>query len=307
MTSFRYHVVSLAAVFLALAIGVVLGSGPMRTALVGDLNDEVDRLEAEIADSEARVDQAELSSVVGEQFAVEAEPLLLQGTLEGATVAIVTVFGASAVDVDEVRDALVVAGSEVVADVTLSDAWTDAGQAPFRAALAEQLGTSVVAREGDETAEEVLSLALAQALLVGDDVDDPPGDNAQVLLDLLREAGLVSGTAASPAQSIVFVSGDVAQDEDALAAASGMVARTVGVLAGEAAGVVVAGGPEADGDLASAVRNSPAAAGVSTVVDAFTSYGRISAALALAEQREGGAGHYGAGESRTLLPAGATD
>ncbi|WP_084072901.1 copper transporter [Demequina sp. NBRC 110052] len=304
MTSFRYHVVSLAAVFLALAVGVVLGSGPMRTALVGDLNDEVDRLEAEVAEGEAQVEQAQLSGVVGEQFAMEAEPLLLGGTLDGATVALVSVLGATTGQADAVRDALVVAGAEVVADVTLDEAWTDAGQAPFRAALADQLGGSVGGLVGDETTDEVLALALAQALLAG---EGEPGDGPQVLLDLLRQAELVDGTVTSPAESIVIVSGDVGSDDDALAAASGMVARTVGVLTGEATGAVVAGGPEAPGDLASAVRNSPAAAGASTVVDAFTTYGRIAAALALAEQRDGGSGHYGAGEGRDLIPAGTAE
>lgn len=306
MTSFRYHVVSLAAVFLALAVGVVLGSGPMRTALVGDLNDEVDRLEAEVAEGEVQVEQAQLSGVVGEQFAMEAEPLLLGGTLDGATVALVMVLGATTGQADEVRDALVVAGAEVVADVTLDEAWTDAGQAPFRAALADQLGGSVGGLVGDETTDEVLALALAQALLAGDG-EGEPGDGPQVLLDLLRQAELVDGAVTSPAESIVIVSGDIGSADDALAAASGMVARTVGVLTGEATGAVVAGGPEAPGDLASAVRNSPAAAGASTVVDAFTTYGRIAAALALAEQRDGGSGHYGAGEGRDLLPAGTVE
>ncbi|WP_284329083.1 copper transporter [Demequina litorisediminis] len=41
MKDFRYHVVSLTAVFLALAIGIVMGSGPMRTALVGEQDERI--------------------------------------------------------------------------------------------------------------------------------------------------------------------------------------------------------------------------------------------------------------------------
>ena len=43
MIDFRYHVVSLAAALMALAIGIVLGSGPLRTALVSSLTDETDQ------------------------------------------------------------------------------------------------------------------------------------------------------------------------------------------------------------------------------------------------------------------------
>ena len=40
MIDFRYHLVSLISVFLALAVGVVLGAGPLQNSLGTALNDK---------------------------------------------------------------------------------------------------------------------------------------------------------------------------------------------------------------------------------------------------------------------------
>ena len=44
MIDFRYHLVSLISVFLALAVGVVLGAGPLQNSLGTALNDQVTSL-----------------------------------------------------------------------------------------------------------------------------------------------------------------------------------------------------------------------------------------------------------------------
>jgi len=41
---FRYHLVSIAAVFLALAVGIVLGSGPLKDDISGFLEDRTAQL-----------------------------------------------------------------------------------------------------------------------------------------------------------------------------------------------------------------------------------------------------------------------
>jgi hypothetical protein len=44
---FRYHLVSLVSVFLALAVGIVLGAGPLRENLGDQLTKQVDALRKE--------------------------------------------------------------------------------------------------------------------------------------------------------------------------------------------------------------------------------------------------------------------
>ena len=47
MINFRFHIVSLIAVFLALALGVVMGSTVIDRAIVDGLHDRIDRRRAE--------------------------------------------------------------------------------------------------------------------------------------------------------------------------------------------------------------------------------------------------------------------
>ena len=46
MINFRFHVVSLIAIFLALALGVVIGAGVIDRGVVDTLNSRLDRVEA---------------------------------------------------------------------------------------------------------------------------------------------------------------------------------------------------------------------------------------------------------------------
>ncbi|WP_084126298.1 copper transporter [Demequina sp. NBRC 110054] len=300
MTSFRYHVVSLAAVFLALAIGIVLGSGPMRTALVQSLSDDVDTLEQQVDDAASEVETAQAEAEVGNAYAAELEAFLLADTLEGVDVALVSVSDPSDSRVESAREALVKAGATISADVTVEDAWTDSTQSTFRTALAEQLAGQVVDVDPSTTSSDrLLAHALAQSLVpTGDD-----SDGSSVLLDLLKQADLVTGTITGSSTAIVVVSGDGGDDEDARAAASDTLAGVVGVLDGYVDGTVATQGGSATGDLASALRNVPDTAQISTVTQVGTIYGRTAAALALVEQIAGGSGHYGAGSDGTLLPS----
>ncbi|WP_062202540.1 copper transporter [Demequina salsinemoris] len=300
MTSFRYHVVSLAAVFLALAIGIVLGSGPMRTALVQSLGDQVDTLEQQADDAASEAQSAQEEAAIGNDYATELEPFLLSGALSDVNVAIVSVADPADSRVEAAREALVTAGATISADVTIEDAWTDSTQGTFRTALAEQLADQISDVDASTaSSDRLLAHALAQSLVPTGDASD----TSSVLLDLLKQADLVTGTVTGSADAIVVVAGDGDDDEDVRAAASDTLAGVVGVLDGYVEGTVAAQGASATGDLASALRNVPDTSEISSVTEVDTVYGRTAAALALVEQIAGGSGHYGAGSDGTLLPS----
>jgi hypothetical protein len=90
----RYHVASLAAVFIALAVGIVIG---VAIAGGGNLEETTQDLrEADIADLEQQLDsaQARVDSAEEEQAALEAVvaqvyPELMQGRLSGQSIALV--------------------------------------------------------------------------------------------------------------------------------------------------------------------------------------------------------------------------
>src|SRR5918995_7274213 len=109
MFDLRYHVVSLAAVFLALVIGVLLGVGISETGRVDDV--ERESYEARIADLERRLEVAAEQDLAteGQRKAAdtlldEAYPVFMEDRLAGKRV--VTVFVGSPGSDGAIRDGL---------------------------------------------------------------------------------------------------------------------------------------------------------------------------------------------------------
>lgn len=107
MINLRYHIVSLVAVFLALGLGIVMGTTVISRVTVDALNDRLDtvqRSQGAIRDENGRlktqVDQ-------GQDFAVATRDQLLRGHLRNIPVMIVAVAGIDRRPVDELRQALV--------------------------------------------------------------------------------------------------------------------------------------------------------------------------------------------------------
>jgi len=91
MLGLRYHVASLAAVFLALAVGILLGvaiSGKVSDAEQSFERAEIDRLESELEEASMRADDAGRSGAAAEELLEEAYPALIDRRLEDAGVAV---------------------------------------------------------------------------------------------------------------------------------------------------------------------------------------------------------------------------
>ena len=73
MIDFRYHLVSIVAVFLALAVGIVLGSGPLDEQIQGALQTQTDDLRSQQNELRSQVADLEGQVAVGEEFAQEIE------------------------------------------------------------------------------------------------------------------------------------------------------------------------------------------------------------------------------------------
>ena len=76
MINLRYHIVSLTAVFLAIGIGLTLGSTFLDRATVENLNGQLESLETRLGDRDARIgeletdlsDAEELQAALGDQL-----------------------------------------------------------------------------------------------------------------------------------------------------------------------------------------------------------------------------------------------
>ena len=94
MFDLRYHVASLAAVFIALAVGIVIGvaiagGGNLEETTQGLRQADFEDLEQRLADAEARVDGAEEEQQALEGVVSRVYPALMEARLSGKTVALV--------------------------------------------------------------------------------------------------------------------------------------------------------------------------------------------------------------------------
>lgn len=119
MISFRYHVVTIVAVFLALGLGLLAGSSFGQPALVSQLRERTDAQLARIDELRADADALDARNEALEAFAAAATPFLIDGRLEGFRVVVVTQEGVDPATERATLEALADAGTEVVLTIAL--------------------------------------------------------------------------------------------------------------------------------------------------------------------------------------------
>jgi hypothetical protein len=314
---FRYHLVSLISVFLALAVGIILGAGPLQGAIGDQLTDQVDALRGERNDLRDQLSATETTAEQQLTFLQAAGPQLVAGTLEGRRVAIVDLDDVAG-DVEQgVVDQVAAAGGTVVATAVLTPAWTDADHAELRDTVAGQLRAALeaagAADDGAETSQ-TLAAALGVALTgaTGPQAQSR-SEQASALAQQLVDAELleVEDEQTAPADAVVLMSGttaaQAADGENAEPTPEQEVVQTFLELAETVQSVspatVVAGPTAAGGDLVSAVRADDSTAHeVSTVSGIETPIGRIVVPLAVAAALADEVGQYGFEDGATPLP-----
>ena len=107
MINLRYHIVSIVAVFLALGLGIVMGSTVIDRVTVDALNAKLDDVQRSVG--AIRVENGRLADQVqqGQDFAVTTRDQLLRGHLRNIPVMVVAVAGVDRRPVDELRQALI--------------------------------------------------------------------------------------------------------------------------------------------------------------------------------------------------------
>ncbi|WP_372594655.1 copper transporter [Actinotalea sp.] len=341
MIDFRYHIVSLISVFLALAVGIALGAGPLKESIGDTLTGQVDQLRAEKDELRVELEQA-TGSLQDEQEAFAAvAPDLVDGILPGYRVAVVQIGAVDQSVADGVLAQLTASGASVSARVAVTSEWTDPARTAFRGTLASTLVGYLDPRPAADAGTAVeLAEALVQALTTADPTDLAAiSENAGVLLDLMSgDAGLITidGTVSTAADAVVVLTGPVTA-EDTDAETTGTVSETtedttaapeattadvpaaqevtaeeidaVTLIARSAqersAGVVVAGGVVSEpGVLTSLRSSSDLAASIATIDNVQRFAGQVSVPMALSATVDGTVGHYGVGELATAAMPG---
>ena len=157
MINFRYHVVSIIGIFIALAVGVVLGAGPLQSRIQAGVSSSAtasapDPLLSARADAEAAGLKALASST-------------LTASLSSAKVALVVLPGASDDDVAAIRSTLTDAGASVVGRVTLSDNWQSTSMSQYRTTLSTTLVSHLASGAAKTaSADGVVGYSIVQVL-----------------------------------------------------------------------------------------------------------------------------------------------
>jgi hypothetical protein len=298
--SFRYHLVSLVAVFLALALGIVVGTTALNGPITKDLRHQVDAAKSQ-RDAYARqvkVLHSELSNAG--QFAATYGSQLVTGTLSGKTVLLVELPGATSGMQDGIDTLLTAAGAKIGGRISVTSEYLD----PSRGGGITSLATGPAHPIGltlPETSNAAdLGGALLAYVLLGKgqqtDLSQVLGGFSELhMITVAGSSGVTPGTAV-----VVLAPGS----QPANSYRSNAELALVDALAHAGGHVVVAGNSSAAtaGGLVAAVRETGASRGiVATVDDANDSLGQVSTVLALSAAIKGQVGQYGTEQGADAL------
>ena len=307
MVNFRFHIVSLTAVFLALAIGIAVGASVVDRATV-------ERVEGQLADVRRRANATnrendELTAELGDwvQFGDQGAQELVRGRLRDVPVVVVSIQGIDRKPLDELRTSLVSAGARFQGTVTFSSKLQLDNPDDVRA-LQAILGA-------DGARADALRRTTATRLAEGF-AGTGPGVG---LLPPLREAGFIDfeppggdtvdlSSLPVPGTYFIVVSAAVPEvpNDQVAQPFAGSLARALPnrVLAAEPGQEAQDREPEVRAIFLRALRDDPDISGrLSTVDNLEDVRGRIAAVLAVTALVDGKTGHFGVGRGATrLLP-----
>lgn len=326
MINFRYHVVSLTAVFLALAVGLVLGSTVLNGPMLDALESRVNTMGRENSQLREQVSSLEEEANREQDWATEAAPGMLASTLAGRRVGLlVTPSGEEYVE--GVADKLELTGATITGTVSFTEKFTHPQHRLNE--LLDLAVNSLPPSVPDDTLPPnsdgvESSAALLAAVLFDDPAAEPPGgepggeeepgengagstvgeqDRRSVLSAYTTLEYLERDEWTIPAEIVVVVAGLPDSESDADQRNDAML--TAVTQFGQAGPVVVAGaGTAGDGNLVTGVRANPELAdAISTIDNAGSPQGQVATGLAVADQAAGTVGHYGIGDrAQSMLP-----
>jgi hypothetical protein len=282
---FRYHLVSIIAVFLALAVGLAVGS----TALTGTAEQALTAAQHRLTSQNkalTKQNTALQQQVKGDQaFAGANSARLLTGLLTGEHVVLIAAPGADSTVTGGVTSALREAGATVTGQVSFTSAFTttsgqnEATLSQLAQNLAASAGLSVTAAPGSSVSGQQEAAQMLAAGLVASSTSLTSSASEAILTGFSQRGFIsVSGAPASaPAELAVLVTPGGSPPQQGMSEVLTAVAREL-KTAGSA--TVMAGAVSSIGsDSVISAENS--AGNVSTVDNADTETGQILVVQAL--------------------------
>jgi hypothetical protein len=305
---FRYHLVSLIAVFLAVALGIVIGTTALNAPILDDIKNQVTDLEADKRSLEDRTQNLQAQLESSDAFEEAVAPALVDGALAGTKILlVVTNEDVAQETVDQVTALIGQAGGAVTGTLTLQPEYSDPSTSTSlqNYVTGSGLPSGVQLPQVDDAGQLVGSL-LAQVLMIPPAGPAPDAAAISSVMAGLSALNVLTpeGDSIAPADYAVVLTGGAFTGDDA-AERNATVAELVTALDAVGSGAVVAGdaGSAADTGLVGLIRgDTNLSAAVSTVDNVDSAAGRISTVLALGGEAEGTSGKYGTGEDTQPVP-----
>lgn len=302
MISFRYHIVSIVAVFLALALGIVIGTTALSGPITRDLRKQVNdgKAQRNSLDRQVKTLQGEIDDAG--QFATSYGAKLVAGTLSGKKVIEIVLPGATTAMRSGIDAQLAAAGATVNGRVTITDDYLDSSRGSGIISLATGASRPMTTLPETNDPGQLGGALLAYALMGKASASDTTS-----VLGSFSELHMISldGSTIAPTPNIVVIAHGAPSTPYAGSAEQSLIAAMV--KAPNAGKIVVAGDLQSAGNngIIGQVRSSGATNEVvSTVDNADSSFGQVSTALALAGVLKGTVGQYGTGTgAQTLFPS----
>jgi hypothetical protein len=300
MISLRYHIVSIAAVFLALALGITLGATKVQSPILVGLQDDRAQLTGQRDQLQQQHDQLAKQLTQDQRFAGDVSALAVRGTLPQATVVLISTSDADPGDRDAVLGLLARAGATVSGQLQLTADFTDpARSAELQSLLAKSLPAG--AKLPEVSSAGTMAGSLLGSVLLTDQSGKPTAKPAEATaaLSALSAGGFVTASGSlTPGRLVLVLTGGAAAGGSEADRAT-MIADMAAQLKKASGGVVLAGRTGSETTSAGpigAVRGDAGRSGaVSTVDNVQESTGRLASVLSLVEQSGGGVGQYGGG------------
>lgn len=327
MISFRFHVVSITAIFLAIAIGIVVGTTYVDGAVVDALRGQIDNVEENLADRRAENDRLERELGLAQSYIDVTSGFAVTDRLIDVPVLLVATRGIDETPVAKMAELTQQAGGVTPGVVWLEERW-ELGSDDDRAALAAiidgdpsddvgDLRASAWAAVVEELVEaEPDSSASPSDPATGETTTTTAPDPPASVLEPLEEAGFLAVDALEPqnatladlagtAPRILVITGTRAEAGPAALVPVIVEAATRGGLATVVADVYVDDpeGPDRGDVLLEALPEAQREQLI--VIDhADRPEGQVAAVLALDVVADAVFGHYGYGDgSAGVTPA----
>jgi hypothetical protein len=306
LINFRYHLVSLTAVFLALTVGLILGTAALNGPAIEAFEQNIQSLRDSNEQLRSQLDEQERLIEDEQGFAAEVAPSYLANQLTGRNILVIALPGADTSVVDSTIEMLGYSGATVSGRMSVLDDFFDPATTDSLGDLAETTTPTTVQTPVTYDGVTAMSYVLAAVTTgeaAGATVQIAPGDITKVITGLSQLSLLtVESTPTGVADGVLILAGSGSTDSEAEDRNAGMVAFT-NAFAADDPTVYAASTSTGDGNPITVLR-AESAETVATVDNVSATQGQIAAVAALADfVNNGTVNHLGIGEGASdLLP-----